>query len=227
MSKVKIAVDDVDGHQPTGNGCFDKGKDGVWCQKSDGTWYRKKADGTQEMATSAPDAVSTTPEPVTTSMTAEGPHVMPARNSSGPPWATFASIPDTCTPEPKVKDNYPCLFSAQCENGYCSPRLKMCMAHSGSSPVPQEVIEQDDHSLFRSIVWDSSRPCYTTGCYVCSAEISDSSSDEYKACFEAGTMFGGDPLDLEHFNPANPACQCDSRFVHAWFTNSWVGCASP
>lgn len=227
LRRVKVAVDDVSGDQPAGGGCFDKGKDGIWCPKSDGIWYRKRADGTLEAATPAPDGISTTPEPVTTSMTAEGPPVKPpASNHLGPPWATLGSIPDACVPEPKVPDNYPCIFSAQCENGYCSPHQKLCMADSGSSPVPKEVIEQESHTLFRSIVWDSSRSCYTTGCQVCSAEISDSSSIEYKACFEAGSMFGGDSLDLEHFNPANPACKCDPRFVQAWFTESWVGCAS-
>lgn len=225
MSKVKVAVDN-EAAQPDSQGCYDKGKEGVWCPKSDGTWYRANADGTQDAATAKPDAVSTTPEPVTTSMIAKGPAVMPAVNRSGPPWATLESIPDACIPEPKVPDNYPCLFSAQCENGYCSPRLKMCMADGGSTPVPNDVILQPDHYLFRSIVWDESRPCYSTGCYVCSGDISDSSSKDYKTCFETSSMFGGDPLDLKLFNPASPVCKCDPRFLQAWFTKNWTSCAS-
>merc|ERR1719265_568900 len=99
----------------------------------------------------------------------------------------------------------------------------MCLGGNGYTPIPTSVIQQDDHSLYRSIVWDPSRPCYSQGCYVCSASVSNPFSDEYKTCFESS--WSTNRLDLSLYNLASPSCQCDERFVQAWFSGTWVGCA--
>jgi hypothetical protein len=150
-------------------------------------------------------------------------------------YASRADIPSGCelAPANKVANDGRCLFDDQCQSGFCCPYCRCCQG--------QEVGSWTADTLLRQILvappqGEGTNACENGFCLACDyRDAAQSGSTAVNPCLTWSTNPDGSNaqpilttssqsmIDFAGlWNLADPACNCDARFIQYMLDDCWV-----